>query len=486
MSGAQSNAARVAAFAPEAVPEPDNDIDDADIADAGIALRLPSPESQKKRERFIPITRFALIDRLAHPQAWSRGQAVHARRFFRYLDYWRQQQYGAQMLALEQAYEPFSPDSDLLITRHYTEHERHALQRRVIGGMEQLLTQANYTKIDQSQVELIMTRESHYGLDLKVDLGAFDELLIFYRGASSRKDERRTLRKFLLKQQFDVPIYRRLCVVFKVKPVAQRVEELMRERRIPRKQAEKVVRWGRRMMSSEVRDDCIYMKLFKNMPRTDIEMIFPNTRVSFRPMDKLKLGITSGAGLGVGLFSAAGKLALAASNPVAAAGAALGLGGVAFRQGMNFLNQRQRYMVVMAQNLYFHAMADNTGVIMKLAARAAEEDVKEEILLYTVLAKQPVHRSELPAVDAAIERYLSETFDTPVDFDISDALSRLLAEGIVTEQRDGTLVTMPPMEAAAHIDRKWDVFLDDLAEPGFEEGSEIDDGRDVSPAEPAK
>ena len=70
----------------------------------------------------------------------------------------------------------------------------------------------------------------------------------------------------------------------------------------------------------------------------------------------------------------------------------VGLGGIAFRQTVNFMNQKQRYMVVMAQNLYFHAMADNRGVMIKLADRAAEEDIKEEMLLYTVLAKENARR----------------------------------------------------------------------------------------------
>jgi hypothetical protein len=466
MSVAHSNADGVAAFASASHAAPLG-------ADAS-TLKLRLQPELPKRERFIPITRFALIDRLTQPQAWPRGQAEQARRFFRYLDHWRQQQYGARMLAIEQAYEPFSPDSDLLITRSYTENERRVLQRRVVSGMEQLLTQANYTRIDPKQIELIMTRESHYGLDLQVDLDAFDELQIYYRGASSRKDSRRTLRKFMLKQEFEVPIYRRLFILFKLKPQEQRISEIKQERRCSLKQAKKIVRSTRSMMASEIRDDCIYMKLFKNMPRTDIEMIFPNTRVNFRPLDKLKLGLTSGAGLGVGAFSAAGKIALAASNPIAAAGAVAGLGGIAFRQGMNFLNQRQRYMVIMAQNLYFHAMADNSGVIVELAERAAEEDLKEEILLYTVLAKQKVNRSELPAVDAAIERYLTETFGTHVDFEIADALGRLQEEGIVTEAADGTLTTLPPREAAALIDHKWDLFLDHLPQPGAEEGREME------------
>ena len=143
-----------------------------------------------------------------------------------------------------------------------------------------------------------------------------------------------------------------------------------------------------------------------------------------------------------------------------------GLGGVAFRQCMKFFNQRQRYMVVMAQNLYFHAMGDNRGVLVKLASRAAEEDVKEEILLYSVLAKESVNRSELAAVDEGIERYISGAFGIEVNFDIEDALERLIAEGIVTEEPDGKLRTLPPEQAAAHIDRKWDAFLNEL--PGTE------------------
>jgi hypothetical protein len=220
------------------------------------------------------------------------------------------------------------------------------------------------------------------------------------------------------------------------------------------------------------------------MPRSDIEMIFPNTRVRFRMKDKIKLGVTSGAGVGVGAFSAAGKIALAATNPIAAAGAVAGLGGVMFRQVMGFLNQRQRYMVVMAQNLYFHAMADNRGVLIKLADRAAEEDIKEEILLYTVLAKETVRRADLKAVDRAIESYLKAVFDISVDFDIADALERLIADGLVTEAADGTLHCMPPREASQHIDRLWDSFLDHLPDPGHDAGNEIDDSRSSMPTTP--
>jgi hypothetical protein len=437
-------------------------------------IDILAPDERRKRERFIPVTRFALLDRLTKTHLWPPGQAAEARRFFRYLDYWRQQQYFAMLLELEQDYEAFSPDSDLLMTRSFSDDDREALQHRLFEGVESLLVRANYERIDPNDVEVILTRESHYGLDLFVDMKAFERIAIYYRGASNRKYEKRSLRKFLRKEEFDVPIFQRLFLMFKLKTSEARVEEVMREKKMSREAAEKWVEHRRQHLPPSISDKNIYLKLFKNIPRTDVEMVFPNTEVRFRLMDKLRLGVTAGSGLGMGAVGAAGKLALVLSNPIAAIGALAGLGGIAVRQAMGFLNQKQRYMVVMAQNLYFHTMADNRGVILKIAARGAEEDVKEEMLLYSVLAKEPASRFDLPSIDLAIENYLTRTFGVKIDFEIDDALDRLIRDGIVTEKPDGTFVTLPPAEAAKHIDAKWDVFLDHLPDPIPAEGYEFE------------
>lgn len=446
----------------------------AETAKAQSAFDAVMPESARGRERFIPVTRFALLDRLTSPTAWRAGEAKEARRFFRYLDHWRRQQYNAELHELEETYEPFSPDSDLLLTRVFTQDERAVMQARVIKGMQRILTQANYVQIDHNDVQQILTQDSAYGLDLHVDLDVFEDVLLFYRGASTRRDQRRRWHKFYLREQFDIPIFQRLFLLFKLKPFDKHVRELMETKKLSRRDAEKAVKRARDIIPAEVKDSCIYMKLFKNIPRSDIEMVFPNTRVRFRFYDKLRLGATAGGGLTLGTVSAAGKVALLATNPIAAAGALVGLGGIAFRQAMNFMNQKQRYMVVMAQNLYFHAMADNRGVMLKLAARAAEEDIKEEMLLYAVLTKEVSRRQDIPEIDAAIEQYLAASFGVSVDFDITDALERLIADGIVTEEPDGRLTTLSPAQAALHIDKKWDLFLDELPEPVSAEGMEFE------------
>ena len=430
-------------------------------------------DRQDKREKFIPVTRQALMERLTRQHAWPGQQAGEARRFFRYLDYWRQQTYGARLLELEQTYEPFSPDSDLLITRRFSAAEREAMQKRLVTQVSELLEQANFIRVNPDRVELILTKDSHYGLDLHVDLSAFDELMIYYRGATKRSESRRSLRTlYLRKEVFELPVFQRLCIVFKLKPDEERIRDVMKLEDCDREKAEKIVKRLRGMLPPQIKSDYLYLKLFKNMPRSDMEMVFPNTKVRFRLFDKIKLGVSAGGGLGMGVVGTVGKIAIA-TNPIALVTAFAGLCGVAARQASNFLNQRNRYMVTMAQNLYFHAMGDNRGVMTLLADRAAEEDIKEEMLLYSVLAKEAVKRSDLKDVDRAIEQYLLNGFGVEVDFDLEDALRRLIADGLVTEE-NGVLRTLPPAAAAKHIDVKWDKYLDELPDQTSGEGIEFD------------
>jgi hypothetical protein len=415
------------------------------------------------REKFLPVTRHALLDRLTVPDLWPKGDHVQTRRFLRYLDYWRRHGYSAKLLDLEQLYEPFSPDTDMLQTRTFSDRERHAMQRRLVACMAELLTQGNFTRIAPEEFHIILTKDSHYGLDLKVDTDAFEELLIFYRGATTITERRRDIRKaYMGWKEIEVPVFQRLFILFKLKPFDVRVQEVMEQGKFDKKKAESIVRKHRKMLPDTVTSDRVYIKLFKNMPRSDVEMAFPNTKVRFRLLDKLKFGVTAGSGIGVGVVGTIGKLALL-SNPYTLVMTVGSLGGIVARQASNFVAQRNRYMVVLAKNLYFHSMADNRGVMTLLADRAADEDIKEEMLLYTWIANMPPLKArDLEAIDRDIEGYLKTAFGIDVDFDISDAFARLKQEGIITELEDGTLKTLPPAEAALHIDKLWDACLDQL------------------------
>src|SRR2546429_544389 len=166
-------------------------------------------------------------------------------------------------------------------------------------------------------------------------------------GATTITERRRDVRKAYMRwREVKVPVFQRMCLLFKLKPFDVRVREVMRDRKIDKKEAEKFVRHLRGLLPVTVSSDYVYIKLFKNMPRSDVEMIFPNTKVRFRMFDKPKFGVSAGSGLGMGVVGTVGKLAML-SNPYTLAAAVAGFGGIALRQATHFPKQRTRYMVVL-------------------------------------------------------------------------------------------------------------------------------------------
>ena len=439
--------------------------------DSDIASDVSNDDAE--REKFIPLTRFAIMSKMTEPRFWNSGEADDAGKFFRYLAAWRHQTYNARLLKLKEAYMPFSPDRDTIQVLDYTDAQMTEFQGGFIERVTELLEQANYTHVTMDRLEEIFSQQSIYNLDLEVDLTEFEELVIFSRGEMIETKERRTWKKlFLGMETYEIPRYQRLFLLLKLKPEERRIDEIMAaERRkndgkaIERKKAEKILAKNRSMLPPGVCCEHIYLKLFKNIPTTDLEMMFPNTMVRFRPFDKLKLGLTAGGGTIASIVGTAGKLLLITTNPIKAIGALIGIIAVVGRQIMKFFHQRNEYMMVLAQNLYFHNLADNRGALTLLADRA--EEVKEEMLLYSFMAKEAIARADLPALQNTIEEHLSKEFGVKVDFDIMDALQRLLHDGVVTEN-NGRLTAMRPKDGCAHIDAKWAAHLDkaDFIEAG--------------------
>ena len=131
-----------------------------------------------------------------------------------------------------------------------------------------------------------------------------------------------------------------------------------------------------------------------------------------------------------------------------------------FRQVMGFFNTRNRYMMMLAQNLYFCSLANNHGALTLIADSAEEEDVKEDMLLYAFLARSPSHRDALPALREEISDFLRERCGADVDYDAEDALRRVKEDGLVSVASDGTITAIAPEEARAHLDLLWDRLLD--------------------------
>ena len=81
---------------------------------------------------------------------------------------------------------------------------------------------------------------------------------------------------------------------------------------------------------------------------------------------------------------------------------------------MGFFNTRSRYMMVLAQNLYFCSLANVLRALMLIAEYAEEEDVNEDMLLYAFLAQSPSHQEALSQARAAISGFLKERCEVSV------------------------------------------------------------------------
>ncbi len=416
---------------------------------------------------FLPISRFALLAQLRQ-QAPDDAVAKQHERLFHLLAAWQHQSYRSRLNALKKAFLPFSPDRDTQVFLRHDAEQLEQLQRQLLELLTGLLAEANYHEITAADLDRIFSAASPYGLALKVDLSEYEEMLLHARGEDRKeKSFRHWKTLFLKKHHAAVPVYQRLFLLLKLKPVATRIEEIMRTEQVDRKKAEKKLQRYRANLPDNISDDHIIIKLFKNIPQADLEMLFPNTQVQLKPFDKLKLGITAGGGT-IGSVTATATKVATATNPMAAAGALAGLAGVVFRQVMKFFGQRTKYMMTLAQNLYFHNLANNRAALTLLTDRAEEETFKNTLLAWSVLDRDgPADDPE--QLRRLVEAFIAENFGLRVDFDIDAALAGLREAGLLANDR---LAALPPDEACRILERKWRAAQPDAPEPEEDEDSE--------------
>ncbi len=405
-----------------------------------------------QKEPFIPLSRFALIEQLTDLADNKFGDDYP--HFLQHLAAWRHQYYRIKLQRFKELYLPFSPDRDTLKVLEYTPSELRSMQDELISELSTLLIQANYSRLTVQDIETIFAAKSAYGLELKVDLSEFEQVLLFSRGSAIEQHQRRTLKSlFLKKENYQVPIFQRLFLLLKLKPEATRIKEIMAEHSVEEAKAEKLLKKYRDMLPDKISDDFIYLKTFKQIPQIDLEMLFPNTQVKLKVFDKIKLGVTAGGGTVGSVVGAVTKLA-AAANPLAAGGILLGLIGVIFRQVKKFFTQKNKYMMVLAQKLYFHNLANNRGVLTLMTDRAEEEEIKESFLLYHFLASET--DPQLPeTIKANIEQYIENEFGARIDFDIKNPIQALSEDSLLLQHADNRISAINPADALTIVERLW-------------------------------
>ncbi len=409
-------------------------------------------------ERFIPISLDELHQDLLSQATEVPVEATLRARLYRILLALYHAEFHERTRELKIGYTPFNPDRDTCSRRTHDAAALANLQQGLLAQVQAALVRANFVVLSGEDINQALNKTSPHGVEVSVDFEAYEEMMLFYRGSDCREEYKRDWRSlFLRKISVQVPIYRRLFLLLKAKPLEQRIRELAAAENLSLARARRRAIAESGLLPDEGTSCSVYIKLFRDIPHSDLEMLFPNTRVRMRTLDKLNLAVTGGGGTIGGIFATVTKLS-AAANPLTAASAIAGLAGVIWRQISKVFARRTHYMATLAKNLYFYSLDNNAGALAHLVDLAEVEECKEAMLAYHFLCGEA--DSSVEELDARIERWLETNYDTRIDFEIEDGLNKLERLELLQRSADGRLRVLPLREAVELLNRHWDELFD--------------------------
>lgn len=233
----------------------------------------------------------------------------------------------------------------------------------------------------------------------------------------------------------------------------------------------------KRARAMRLRRGAVYLKYFRDIPRADLATLYPNARVVMGLEDQLVIGVPAVVGgvpillnlfpaLTVLFFVAGAYLGISGTVEEDAMKQALGalsglgaLGGFLARQWIKYERQKLKYQKQVADNAYFNNLGNNAAFFDMAVGASEDSEVKEAILAYAHL--RMAGPMEATALDARIERWLTERFGIDVDFEIDDALAKLERLGILRRE-EGAVSVLPPEAALACLRAAWATRSDAL------------------------
>jgi hypothetical protein len=415
------------------------------------------------RERFIPFVEPELVELLCAEEAAHEREQL--RTFARVLQALYHFELHAKVESLKDAYFPFDPDLDVRTKRSFDTPALDEHEQRLVDTLTEVLRAANYEPVPKEALESALEHESLFHVSLAIDFGDFDRCVVFRRGDVTKEVE---VKGFLpwKKKTLQVSTFERVVVLVKFQG-----EEYFAKRK-------------RKDMA--FKPGSVMVKLFKNVPKADLEMLFPNTQIRMRPRDLAMLVLPAVfGGLGV-LVKAAAQLGAAiaiawaltratleAGSPpqtglraeetaaLVAAFAAIGsIAAFATKQWTRFTARKLTFFKLLGDNLYFKTLDSNAGVFHRLIDEAEQEECKEALLAYAFLRKHPAGLTERE-LDLAVEDWFRRVHGVEIDFEVDDALRKLttlrLAEAVPEAGAPGPRWRVLPLhEACARLDAIWD------------------------------
>jgi hypothetical protein len=269
------------------------------------------------------------------------------------------------------------------------------------------------------------------GLTYVPDFELFEHLEVWVRGYTQIVRDCRNLRTRFRKRTATFAAYQRLVVALKFRPGC--------------------------VYGPYIRDDVLYLRMFKDVPHVDMEMHLPEqgTRVRMRLIDKAKIASPLMMGIPTLVLKV---LSIVTWSPLMIGGILFGPISAGINSFFGYHRSKQRHLNAMIHRLYYLTLANNASVLTRLIDSAEDEEYKETMLAYFFLLRAS-GESPPPTIaqlDERIERFLKEKTGVEINFEVADALGKLFRYGLVTRDPRGALRAVSLERALATLNRQWD------------------------------
>lgn len=248
-----------------------------------------------------------------------------------------------------------------------------------------------------------------HGISLHVDPSRYQALLVLGRGKGKRTRQRRFWWSFWRKSGYTFEVHSRIILMVKPNPD--------------------------RFPDKDLDTDSVFLRLFRDVPVKDLEMVLPGGRVRITLLDRALIYYPVIAGLGLLLYQLGPHLMTSAFFAVGIFTlfkwtVAMALGGWSWRSYSAYRGKLERYGLKLSKNLYLQTLDSDLGVFTRLGADIAEAERK--ILVPTLhecpegtppenfqqVGEKYILASPASAQDrlrAALKRWISHSFPPPTN-----------------------------------------------------------------------
>ena len=384
------------------------------------------------QQHYIPISRASVKEKLLQSQDVSDDLRPGLAKISQMLEVIWHHSSHARLELLKSRYESMDPDQN--------ENPDSEGKDEFIKTLREVLHNGNWKEITEEEMEIARQGENLFPISLQV---RFDELVtskLFKLGTVYISEVRKSWFG-LKKEEFTTEAFDRVIQLLQF-----RDEDWFKK--------------NKRMKHYQgIESAGLHIRLFKTVPKLDLETIFPNTSPLMRYVDKIKIIaplvgglITLGMKFGpLVLGSESGSTSVSIISGICAA-----LGTYILKSYMSYQKTREKYQSQISKDLYFKGQANNAAVLNMVIDLAEEQEVKEALLAYTFLLVDKDGKHDKKSLDMRIEKWLLDSFAVEVGFEVDDALRKLEDMKLLRKSTEGSLTVLSIDESLKVLDHYWD------------------------------